>query len=63
MTIIGYRQGANSIDAIKSVRKHTGRSLSDSKLLIKQVMIGGTVQLEEDFVLREELTNYNFIVK
>jgi hypothetical protein len=63
MTIIGYRRGANSVDAIRSVKKHTGRSLLDSKRLIERVLAGETVQLDEDFVLREELTDYMFIVK
>lgn len=63
MTIIGYRKGANSITAIQSVKKHTGRSLLDSKLLIERVLAGETVQLDEDFVLREELTDCKFIVK
>lgn len=63
MTIIGYRKGANTIDAIRSVKKHTGRSLLESKRLIEQVLEGKAVVLDEDFVLREELTDYNFIVK
>lgn len=63
MKIIGYRRGANSINAIQSVRKHTGRSLVESKRLIEQVLEGQIVQLDEDFVLREELTDCMFIVK
>lgn len=62
MTIIGYRKGARSIDAINSVRKHTGKSLIESKRLIEAVLDGGAVKLDEDFVLREELTDLNFIV-
>lgn len=63
MTIIGYRKGANSYNAILSVKKHTGRSLLESKRLIEKVLEGETVQLDEDFVLREELTDLKFIVK
>lgn len=63
MTIIGYRKGANSLNAIQSVKKHTGRSLLESKQLIESVLKGQAVQLDEDFVLREELTDCNFIVK
>jgi ribosomal protein L7/L12 len=63
MTIIGYRKGAKSIDAILSVKKHTGRSLLESKQLIESVLKGQAVQLDEDFVLREELSQLNFILK
>lgn len=62
MTIIGYRRGADSISAIKAVRQHTGRSLVDSKRLIEAVLEGKAVKLDEDIVLREELTDLNFIV-
>jgi hypothetical protein len=62
MTIIGYRKGANSLEAINAVKRHTGRSLLDSKRLIEAVLAGGSVKLDEDFVLREELTDLNFIV-
>lgn len=63
MTIIGYKKGANSLNAILSVRKHTGLSLSESKRVIEEVLEGKIVQLDEDFVLREELTDLKFIVK
>ena len=62
MTIIGYRKGANSLEAINAVRRHTGRSLLDSKRLIESVLAGASVKLDEDIVLREELTDLNFIV-
>jgi hypothetical protein len=63
MTIIGYRKGANSLGAILSVKKHTSCSLLESKKLIESVLNGQAVQLDEDFVLREELSQLNFIVK
>ncbi len=63
MTIVGFRKGADSYSAILSVRKHTGRSLHDSKRLIEQVLYGNPVILEDDFVLREELTEQKFIVE
>lgn len=62
MKIIGYKKGARSIDAIKSVRTHTGMSLAESKKLIENVLEGKTVTLDEDLVLREELTDQLFIV-
>lgn len=62
MKIIGYKSGARSIDAIKSVRQHAGLSLLESKQLIERVLDGQTVTLDEDLVLREELTEQRFIV-
>lgn len=62
MIIVGYRHGAKSIDAINAVRKHTGKSLAESKKLIEQVMNGTPVELPNDFVLREDLEDANFLV-
>jgi len=62
MKIIGFKKGANSINAIKSVRNHTGMSLAESKRLIESVLEGKMVTLDEDIVLREELTDQLFIV-
>jgi ribosomal protein L7/L12 len=63
MTIIGFKKGANSISAIVSVRNHTGMSLAESKRLIERVLAGNPVTLDDDFVLREELTEQKFIVQ
>lgn len=63
MTIIGYRKGANSINAIQSIRKHTGLSLKASKQLVEQVLAGEIVKLDDDFILREELIDFRFIVR
>jgi ribosomal protein L7/L12 len=62
MQIIGFKKGANSYSAILSVRQHTGMSLAESKKLIERVLEGQVVKLDEDFVLREELTDHKFIV-
>jgi len=63
MKIIGWKYGARSIDAIKSVRNHTGLSLAESKKLIERVLEGQIITLDEDIVLREELTEQRFIVE
>lgn len=63
MKIIGYKSGARSIDAIMSVRQHTGMSLLESKRLVESVLDGKTVTLDEDLVLREELVDSKFIVQ
>lgn len=62
MLIIGCKHRANSISAINAVKKHTGKSLLESKRLIESVMEGKTVELPDDFVLREDLEDANFLV-
>jgi ribosomal protein L7/L12 len=60
MYITGYRAGAKTIDAINAVRKHTGKSLLESKRLIEAAVEGEPVQLPDDFVLREDLEDLGF---
>ncbi len=62
MLIIGCKHRANSYSAINAVKKHTGKSLLESKRLIESVMEGKTVELPDDFVLREDLEDANFLV-
>lgn len=63
MLITGYRRGANSLYAIQAVRKHTGLDLITSKRLIEDVLEGKPRELPNDFVLREELEDLNFILE
>ena len=63
MLIIGYRRGANSLYAIKSIHKHTNLDLITSKRLIEDVLEGRARELPDDFVLREELEDLNFILE
>jgi ribosomal protein L7/L12 len=60
MYITGYRAGVKTIDAVNAVRKHTGKSLLDSKRLIEAAVEGKPVQLPDDFVLREDLEDLGF---
>lgn len=62
MTIIGWRQGANSVNAIRAVAKHTGKPLLESKQLIESALEGNAVVLPDDFILREDLEECNFIL-
>ena len=62
MTIVGWKKGANTIDAIRAVKKHTGKSLLESKRLIEDVLDGKPVVLPDDFVLREDLEDCNFFI-
>jgi hypothetical protein len=63
MLITGWKSGANSLDAILQVSKHTEKTLSESKKLIEDALNGKIVKLEDDFVLREELENLKFIIE
>jgi len=63
MFIIGYRAGVNTIEAVSIVRKHTDKSLIDSKRLIEEAIEGKAVKLPDDFVLREDLEDLGFIIK
>ena len=60
MIIVGWRAGANTVDAIQSVKKHTGMSLKESKTLIETALEGKAVKLPDDFVLREDLEDLGF---
>lgn len=63
MIIIGCRSGADISSAIKSISKHTNIPIQDSKKIIDSVMDGHTYKLPDDFVLREDLEYYRFIIK
>jgi ribosomal protein L7/L12 len=60
MYITGYRAGVKTIDAISAVKKHTGKSLLESKRLVEDALEGKPVQLPDDFVLREDLEDLGF---
>lgn len=60
MIIVGWKAGANTVDAIQAVRNHTGMSLRESKQLIESALDGKAVKLPDDFVLREDLEDLGF---
>jgi hypothetical protein len=60
MYIIGWRSGANTLDAILAIKRHTNLSLAESKRLIKDALDGKSVMLPDDFVLREDLEDLGF---
>lgn len=63
MTIIGWRAGVNTIDAVQAVKKHTGMSVKESKSLIDSAISGNAVNLPDDFVLREDLEDLGFKIQ
>jgi len=62
MIVIGYRPNANFIEAKHVIKKHTNFSFDDVKQILEQIMEGKGVKLPDDFVLREDLEDLNFLL-
>ena len=62
MIVIGYRPNANFIEAKHVIKKHTNFSFDDIKNMLDHIREGQGVKLPNDFVLREDLTDLNFLV-
>jgi len=63
MIISGWRPGARKIDATQAINKHSGIGLKESKKIVDDVLEGTPRALPDDFVLREELESFNFIIE
>ena len=63
MLIEGWRTGAKAIDATIAIKKHTGLSLYKAKKLVERILEGETIELPNDFVLRDDLRDAGFIVR
>lgn len=62
MIVLGYKTGANFIEAQNVIKKHTQFSTSDVKQIVEHIKEGNAVKLPDDFVLREDLEDLNFLV-
>ena len=62
MIVIGYRPNANFDEAQNVLKKHTQFSISDIKHMLEHIREGQGVKLPDDFVLREDLEDLNFLV-
>ena len=62
MMVIGYKPNANFIEAQNVIKKHTTLSLGDVKQIVEHIREGNGVQLPDDFVLREDLEDLNFLL-
>ena len=62
MIVMGYRSGANFNKATNAIAKHTNMSLSEAKKLCQKIEKGEGVNLPDDFVLREDLEDLNFLI-
>ena len=63
MLVLGYKAGANFVAAPKVIQKHTGKSLAEANKLCKDLQIGNMFTLPDDWVLREDLEELNFIIR
>jgi ribosomal protein L7/L12 len=63
MLIEGWDIGAKAIDATIAIKKHTGLSLYKAKKLVERILEGETIELPNDFVLRDDLRDAGFIVR
>jgi len=62
MMVIGYRPNANFIEAQNIIQKHTTFSIGDVKQMVEHIREGNGVKLPDDFVLREDLEDLNFLL-
>jgi hypothetical protein len=62
MIVTGYKANANFFEAQIVIKKHTAFSLSDVKQICEAIKDGKAVKLPDDFVLREDLEELNFLV-
>ncbi len=62
MMVIGYKPNANFIEAQNVIKKHTTLSLGDVKQIVEHIREGNGVKLPDDFVLREDLEDLNFLL-
>jgi hypothetical protein len=62
MIVVGYKPEANFVAAQQVIRKHTQFSHSDAKHIVEHIKEGNAVKLPDDFVLREDLEDLNFLV-
>ena len=60
--VIGYKPNANFIEAQNVIKKHTTLSLGDVKQIVEHIREGNGVKLPDDFVLREDLEDLNFLL-
>jgi uncharacterized protein (DUF305 family) len=63
MQITGYKHGADADDAISAIIKHTTLSISMSRKMVEDAISGKIINLNDDFVLREDLNDAGFVVE
>lgn len=62
MNIIGYRGNPAKAQTAKIFQKHTNLSQSEINQLVNDILNGECRQVDNDWVLREDLEEYGFIL-
>ena len=62
MIVLGYKAGANFVEVAGVLKKHTNMDAKTVKQVILDIKEGKGVNLPDDFVLREDLEDLNFLV-
>lgn len=62
MIVTGYRTTTDFFQAQLVLQKHTEFASSDIKTMIANIKEGKAVKLPDDFVLREDLEELDFLV-
>lgn len=62
MIVLGYKAGVNFTEAARVLKKHTNMDANSVKKTIDSIKNGQGVTLPDDFVLREDLEDLNFLI-
>ena len=62
MLVIGYKTGADFNSAAKVIIKHMSHSLQEASKLCDRIKKGEAVSLPNDFVLRDDLKELQFLI-
>lgn len=63
MIVTGWRTDVNVLNAIQTLHAHSNLSLKESRQAVDDILKGKPMVLPDDFVLREELEDLNFIIE
>jgi transcription elongation factor GreA-like protein len=62
MLVVGYKTNANFAEAARVIKKHTNMETKDVQKVVSQIKEGQGVKLPNDFVLREDLEDLDFLI-
>lgn len=62
MIVVGYKHSANFSEAARVIKKHTNMDAVAVRNMIEQIKNGTGVTLPNDFCLREDLEDLNFLI-
>lgn len=62
MIVVGYRSNANFNEAAKVIKKHTNMDMQSVSKTVARIKEGQGVNLPDDFCLREDLEDLNFLI-